>query len=561
MKPVLGSRVTWAACGFVAISLLVWVRVRSGPHTEQSGLFQEPSLASDGKDGAPELASAPHVRTSIPGSVSPVVDNENDGVVELSFVDPHEAALPDVLVYTVPSQGKSMERPSWNSDRRGKLVLPCAGLPERIFAWKQGFAATRVVTSCPGNQRIVLEPEVEIRGWLVLDSGLPPPEGTTVIAFPPSHRPTESELRAAMSGRPSEVVAGSSRAGGEFVLGGLARGSSLALLAGGHGYVVPSSAVVVTSPAKDVELRLQPAFGAVVRFTEKGGIALRTAPLMWAPPGPQWTWHLPGVTGVPTNSIWTVLLGSSIGSTDTVGAFETVLLFAAPSGDSVGPVHVRGDLAGYEHFEAELTIPALRGDPAQKLVELTPVATHWGRVHVGWKLPSSYPSSVAPASAPFLARVMFEESGTGRRVLYHPVVDLAAGGIDIDGVPAGDYTVSLVTPHARFPEAFGATAPFVAISTTPSRVELDLSRAQWLEFEILEPTGEPFTGEAAVEIGRTIEGRTYSTFVSMPSRPYVVFGLPLGGVSARLHKPFMQPKVVVIDFVSPSTSNRVTVRR
>ncbi|MBI4879126.1 MAG: hypothetical protein HY812_05620 [Planctomycetes bacterium] len=412
----------------VVVSLLVILPPRrdvtpdDDPQTP-GGRFESVSLAdySGGAEFRDTVASAPGPNES-PLSVC-VTDNAGG------------SPIPQAHVRVLLSDGSE-----WAGETNASGVTACrCGQARWVIAGKEGYA-TAYARPASGQAclEIQLDTEAVISGRVVMQSQGAAPAGMTVAAWvADSPEPGGGDFMHALA-HGLGIHRSVTDSAGLFTIGGLSRGRSYTLVAGGNGLVSPTPVIGIGAPCSSCEITVWQAHAALVRARDPDGTIIPVA---------ENSSQREAIRASLEASQANVRLGMPVGfllSAPELAELEegdyVVGAVSERYGEAVQPIIVSVSVPGYRPVGVRAFLPAIGGSiPRFEVVTeaLTGVAslrvTFEADEATGYRLPLNFvPDGTLTLRSP---------ANPSAEVLHRYVV-LGHGDsnvLDIPGVPIGEY--------------------------------------------------------------------------------------------------------------------------
>jgi len=446
------KRLTWlAACFTILVGTSLFL-VTSGEHEhpEPEGRRVHPIVGMT-EPQPPRPSEAAGTAEPIDGAPLPLseVEERVDRLVEVldsKTGDP----VPRATLYTEGIGGLLAYQ--GETDGGGRITVSVAAeTTQWIYASAPAHApgGTALATSADAGDeeptRLLLEPAMSLRGRVVWADGTAAGQAE-VLAWPYGRIPSLTDLRSPR-GASLWMLRTRSDTDGSFQLNGADPSTAYLITAVGDGGL--STGTRVEAPfEEDLLVRLQSAFGAVVRPDTKGA-PLPTAGLREYGP----TFDVPrGSRYIAPDRVELALLGipeSLLGAPRRDA--RLVVMTSDETGDSIGPLLYTADIPGYEHVWTEFMLPRLSaGTVAEVLVPMEPLQDQaWGKLDVvlggladeasAWRIP--------PGTAHLR---LTRREGDVSETFSIDVLDLTQPVIHLDPIPRGSYRIMFRAAHGLY---------------------------------------------------------------------------------------------------------------
>ncbi len=445
---------------------------------------------------APDVAPGRATPRSLePQAVAPTPRGPTAAATTIRTVDESGATLAGVEVFaTDATADPAPPRRLGATDSEGRLrVAPALADPLVLVAKAEGFAPKDVALwdPVPADVEVRLVRGASISGFVVLgEAAMPAGSGTTVIAWAGAFPPMDI-VRRAMRNDPRCHVTWTDN-DGAFRLEGLAPDSTYALVAGTSGYAMARDAFPdVEVGARDVVLRLDRLFGAVVKLVEEGGDELRL-PSNLIPVGnlPVNVGSVPG-TYLQQPNFALELAGIEEGVRSV--ARDQYLFLGDDERSELGPLLYSAQYPGYAPVDHEFYALPVEQSVAEVEIPFVPYDQPRGSLRVvfeGVELGEGARSGVNNGAS--AGKLVLKPESWGSPVHVH-VEDPFQGDLLIENIPHGAYRPKFTLVSSRFMrEEYDA----IEIGDTPATWTVDLSACGRVELRLQRMDGSLYSGPA-----------------------------------------------------------------
>lgn len=393
-------------------------------------------------------------------------------------------------------------------------------------------------TLAPGTStaRIQLQAAYVLEGRVRFPWGDPAPAGVTVVARragSPVHGPGGLGGRDVLGSVWTETDVT-----GAFLIDGLETDRRFDVLAAAPGFVCARPPHAMQPPRRDVIVEISPIHGVLARFTDAAGGRLRSNPMFrqvgTSMPRAQGRFLHPRLPGLHLSGVTRERDGQS--------PIDSVLLLyeATSDAETIGPLELEVERAGYAPLRAEIPLPRLSDPIATVELHCEPEVDSFGRLSI---LVVGEPGAVGerlqfdePAAMIMLAPLDVLPDRAGQ--WFFPLDHLHRVGeqIEIDGVPHGRYGVVLQSSGGQLDvPATSMRGDGEVIVDGDVFVEFHLPSTGSLLLSLADAMGRPHEGSAVVQLTRLETGVSGSTAWRVP--PFRLDGLPPGTYRVMVQAP------------------------
>jgi len=458
-------------------------------------------------------------------------------------LDERGAVIEGAVIYA-RAGGKWSER--GRTDRMGELELDLVRTLEIDFVGRaSGFTPVRASSQPPhpGRLELVFTPGDRICGVVRTSRGVPPSAPVRVIVFS-----RESALEALIprvtrltEGDPSFLLAVTD-SDGAFCIEGVNAGELYSLACGGAGYATRGGVRTARAGEQHVSIEVTRLFGAGVQFVDRTGrreirsLAHRTLEGWCEEPGSRFRGSVDAID---------VYLAGVDPNWGPVPRGMLLWFFESDSeAASVGPVRLDHELAGYAAGVERFPAGIVSGEIPIHVVPLDDGFFERGVLEVVFttKAGSDEQSRVRVPHNGNLE--LSTESGA---VWQFAVAPDAEGKALIEDVPGGRYGARFVSQPFVHPPRSEPPVTLDVLDGT-NRLEVPLTGAGWIRFELSDSTGAPYAGLVQLML---VRGELETQTQSKPGArlvagrgirpPYIVEGLEPGRYRAMLILPSFAP--------------------
>jgi hypothetical protein len=382
------------------------------------------------------------------------------------------------------------------SNARGVVELTDQTEVTQVVAKAEGFATTRLgLTDGSWNEpvRVVLAAGWSHCGRVVTASGGPPPPGLTVVATW-IDGPSEGDARDRwMDGDPSLLRARVDESG-NFCVSGLRSGGLYSLFCGGAGFVMTRPSLCrVDERSTGRTLEVGRLFGTMVLLEDERGSPV---PLL----GERiWEAWCPGGSATSAN-LTAVLAGLDIALLAAPDSTELLMFVSDSLEDTIGPVTLDHELAGYERGHAVLEAKAISQGIAQYRLQLQTTEPLRSVLHVRFDRRDHSPDLAGDRELARMGELeLVEEDRPSARPLRFSLSIDDAGRVGALGVPLGTYRARYVSSVLRIPRA-GSVGQRIDVTRTGAELELSLATSGGLKLDLRDRDGSAYEGLVRVDL-------------------------------------------------------------
>ncbi len=401
-------------------------------------------------------------------------------------------------------------------DERGVLFIEEAG-PQTIIVSHPGYATrSDWVDALEGEQHSVrLAPEGRIRGRVVGQDGGAVGAGWFVLAWETTRgEPASRHASRALAGDPSTFLCSTDQEG-SFEIGSLTPGTKYTLGAAGYGALSGEPLAGIVPGDENVVLAVEAAYGILVRLADADG-----GPMRASSRGSRGL-----IIQLPSESDG-LRFGSStlrhllFPDRTERAADEVLIVVTATDGRSaVEGLRVRARYPGYDPLDVEVVAFPLHNGLAQYDVSLMRRVDGFGNLVLTFLR--------CPLTAAGSSRTLFPEGHVSLLSDEGSTLEYFLSGFSdreerIEGIPFGSYRILVSAASGSIVHPVpGEDFQTIAIGIDPVHLALDLGHLAALELDVLDESGDAYSGPIQLLLGKGFGIRPGAGgMVFFESRPY-----------------------------------------
>ena len=534
-----------------------------------------------------ERSAVVHPRERAPAPAASMSDRSS--VVE-RLVEPVRGAgsALEILVFgpsreriegaTVNRLGLLGEEVLGRTDHEGRLHVGSVDWRDDLLlrAEHPRFASTLRAVSAPIAASISIEMDAGhvLHGRVLRSDGAVPGTPLTVLVWPAEEAPPS--VNEVVGGRESPLERPAmtrvrTAADGSFVVAGLSRNRRYCAIAGGEGLACHHVIDVIAGMTDVLEIPVRQLHAAILRLVSPTGEMI---------PVPR------GVSlrrGVPPNRPQAGLFAnrrSSVGRDTTIVGSGSAIALAAPDlpyasadrlevemllllsdrfGAHIGPNRLRYDVPGHEPKIVSVDAAPASSALTALGVPLTPVTNCFGTLRV--RFLDQEGESADPLTRPDGTVLLRDRQGGKLTAHVRPRWE---DGLDIEGIPCGEYSASFSASHHAFAvPPRGAPERVIHVGGDVTTFDVVIPEGLGALDVVIELAGGvEWAGSTQLEICRETPRPNARGFLeargcvgsSFSSAPYVLTGLPTGTYWLRSSRPLMQlDEMIPVEVVAGQT--------
>lgn len=511
-----GRRGLLVAILVCACALLVVVRqlIRAPERVVQASLDRESS-------GPPRRQESPHDPEGRTGQHSIPEERLTSELQVLRVLTRDERPISGAVV----TLANTMQLGAASSN--GEIAVPGDAFGSSAVLTADGFVPLELLLtpSSSGMTIVHMQSGLSISG-VVRDLHGMPIEGAAVMAVSPLYYFDDRALESTLSGVPLIPLDYCDIAGRFNLIGLDGRLQYRVFAAGGGCAVFDERKFVAPGDGVELELVARPVYGAVVSVVDASG----GAPATLSDQVRLKSFAFP--VAIHADSMFTTrwtrrLLGLDTDSCAALSSNEDQLFFIAREdlGESIG-VNYRAVVAGYEPLDTTFELCRARGSVPRREVMLTRSCDAFGEVAVIITPPTRVEALAAAVTKGRECKLRLKEHVTG--IVVEAILCFDSAGMEVvNGVPFGDYSVELRSPHSWFsyPNNYQAQSS-VRIGRERSMIEVFIPPLGVIEMKVTTPDSLEYRGPLMGSLLR-VEDNSMNAFY-FSSGPYRIPLVPDG---------------------------------
>lgn len=513
-------------------------------HIVSEGGFElvlpQPSIASSQRKDAVNLSSSNDLRAdTIP----------DEPIAIISCSDRSGAPLTGVSISGLQLSLDANESQLGFTDEAGQLELS-GNIPAALLIELVGFETKILEQPYPdwGDRvKVILSAAERVEGTVNSPEGFFAGAGVRVLAMPSGAPISKGAVAALIERQRGDGLLTVTDDQGRFAIEGLAPNTRYDIFIAGGGLIGDTGRDSVATGDVDVHIIAKYLHGVKITLRDQSGARLQSSEDVWSFQEQQWVASsMPGVAGVPTDSIHAILAGISIAGTRGAQLQDSVILLSADrKQDKVGPIRASGGPIGYEAYDLEVWVWPLIDELRIAQISLTQTASAFGAIDVTIKWPSGAVLGSSFAR-PVIDLLLYH---TGESELFRmPMKSFSAATIPLAGIPDGQYNLDLTVDFGGYRHSIrDGKMKALVVKSESVEVQIDLSQLGTHAFV--------FEGEDGVYnegVMMQVDYHNGAAFVEGAVRfwekpPYSIPALPKGRYRYYLLKPVMANDYVEFD--------------